>query len=184
MTPSPSPGPSESTPTGANGLSNAASTPAVSERAAKAAAEDPEFAAALARQRERELEEAQVKNLALRRLLAENHVEIPDDETLRRPEFLHDRQTAQLQRELQQQQETLRAELVAKVREEIGAVASFHDVTVVEALPKTRSGKILRKTMRQIADGRDDVAIPSTIEDPGVLDALAPVLRELGGDSR
>lgn len=53
----------------------------------------------------RELEEAQVKNLALRRLLAENHVEIPDDETLRRPEFLHDRQTAQLQRELQQQQD-------------------------------------------------------------------------------
>ena len=48
----------------------------------------------------RELEEAHVKNLALRRLLAENHVEIPDEETLKRPDYLHDRQTAQLQREL------------------------------------------------------------------------------------
>ena len=52
----------------------------------------------------RELEEAQVKNLALRRLLAENNVEIPDDETLRRPDFLHDRQTVQLQRELEEYQ--------------------------------------------------------------------------------
>ncbi|WFD42628.1 hypothetical protein MPSI1_001274 [Malassezia psittaci] len=50
----------------------------------------------------RELEEVQVKNLALRRLLAENHVEIPDEETLQRPEFLHDRHTAQLQRELEE----------------------------------------------------------------------------------
>src|SRR5699024_4958032 len=60
--------------------------------------------------------------------------------------------------------ETLRTELVTRVREEIGAVASFHDVTVVEALPKTRSGKILRKTMRQIVDG-EEVQVPSTIED-------------------
>ena len=80
--------------------------------------------------------------------------------------------------------EVLRSELVEMVRDRIGAVATFRDCTVVQGLPKTRSGKILRKTMRQIADGRDDVAIPSTIEDPGVLDALAPVLRELGGDSR
>ena len=63
------------------------------------------------------------------------------------------------------------------VRDEIGAVATFRDCTVVQGLPKTRSGKILRKTMRQIADGQDDVAVPSTIEDPAVLDALAPFLR-------
>ena len=73
--------------------------------------------------------------------------------------------------------EELRAELVAMVREQIGAVATFRDCTVVQGLPKTRSGKILRKTMRQIADGEQDVAVPSTIEDPAVLDALAPLLR-------
>ena len=50
------------------------------------------------------------------------------------------------------------------------------DVAVVAALPKTRSGKILRKTMRGIADGADE-PVPSTIDDAGVLDALRPVLR-------
>jgi propionyl-CoA synthetase len=67
-------------------------------------------------------------------------------------------------------------ELVAMVRDEIGAVAAFRDVTVVGGLPKTRSGKILRKTMREIADGKDAV-VPSTIEDPAVLDSLRPQLR-------
>ncbi|MFS4490307.1 propionyl-CoA synthetase [Dietzia kunjamensis] len=76
--------------------------------------------------------------------------------------------------------EELRAELVAMVRDEIGAVATFRDCTVVQGLPKTRSGKILRKTMRQIADGQQDVVVPSTIEDPAVLDALAPFLRPQG----
>jgi propionyl-CoA synthetase len=71
---------------------------------------------------------------------------------------------------------TLRDELVALVRRDIGPVAAFRDVSVVDALPKTRSGKILRKTMRGIADGRDE-QVPSTIEDPGVLDALRAVLR-------
>jgi propionyl-CoA synthetase len=61
------------------------------------------------------------------------------------------------------------------VRERIGPVAAFKQVDVVAALPKTRSGKILRKTMRGIADGRP-VTVPSTIEDPAVLDALRPVL--------
>ena len=74
----------------------------------------------------------------------------------------------------------LRSELVAMVRDEIGAVATFRDCTVVQGLPKTRSGKILRKTMRQIADGQQDVAVPSTIEDPAVLEALAPFLRQQG----
>ena len=67
-------------------------------------------------------------------------------------------------------------ELVALVRAEIGAVAAFKDVTVVGGLPKTRSGKILRKTMREIADGKD-AAVPSTIEDAAVLDRLRPALR-------
>jgi propionyl-CoA synthetase len=66
-------------------------------------------------------------------------------------------------------------ELVAKVRDEIGPVAAFKQVSVVSALPKTRSGKILRKTMREIADGKD-AAVPSTIEDAGVLDTLRPAL--------
>jgi propionyl-CoA synthetase len=73
----------------------------------------------------------------------------------------------------------LSAELVELVRDRIGPVAALRRVDVVAALPKTRSGKILRKTMRGIADGHDE-PIPSTIEDPAVLDALRPLLT--GGD--
>src|SRR5215472_5896011 len=69
----------------------------------------------------------------------------------------------------------LSAELVQLIRDQIGPVASLRRVDVVAALPKTRSGKILRKTMRGIADGQDE-PIPSTIEDPAVLDVLRPVL--------
>jgi propionyl-CoA synthetase len=72
--------------------------------------------------------------------------------------------------------ETLREELVAAVRRDIGAVAAFKNVSIVDGLPKTRSGKILRKSMRALADGRNE-PVPSTIEDPGVLEALRPVLR-------
>ncbi len=72
--------------------------------------------------------------------------------------------------------EQLRDELVALVRRQIGAVADFKDVTVVDGLPKTRSGKILRKTMRQMADG-EDYEVPSTIEDPSVLESLGDALR-------
>jgi propionyl-CoA synthetase len=72
--------------------------------------------------------------------------------------------------------EALRDELVQRVRSEVGAVAALRQVDVVAALPKTRSGKILRKTMRQIADG-DAATVPSTIEDPAVLEDLRPVLR-------
>ncbi|MFC0040986.1 acetate--CoA ligase [Actinomadura rayongensis] len=67
-------------------------------------------------------------------------------------------------------------ELVALVRARIGPVAALREVAVVPALPKTRSGKILRGAMRGIAAG-EDVPVPSTIEDPAVLDALRPVLR-------
>jgi propionyl-CoA synthetase len=71
--------------------------------------------------------------------------------------------------------DALVGELVAMVRAEIGAVAALREIDVVPALPKTRSGKILRKTMREIADGKDP-ALPSTIEDASVLDRLRPVL--------
>jgi len=72
----------------------------------------------------------------------------------------------------------LQAELVAMIRAQIGAVAALKDVAVVTALPKTRSGKILRKTMRGIADGVDE-PVPSTIDDASVLDDLRPVLRRV-----
>ena len=66
-------------------------------------------------------------------------------------------------------------ELVGMVRDQIGAVAAFKDVQVVGGLPKTRSGKILRKTMREIADGKQ-AQVPSTIEDESVLDKMRPAL--------
>ena len=69
----------------------------------------------------------------------------------------------------------LAAELVALVRDEIGAVAALRRIDIVAALPKTRSGKILRRSMRALAEGRDE-PVPSTIEDPAVLEALRPVL--------
>jgi len=69
----------------------------------------------------------------------------------------------------------LQAEVVAAIRNEIGAVASLKEVVIVPALPKTRSGKILRRTMRGIADGRPE-AVPGTIEDIGVLEAITPML--------
>ena len=64
---------------------------------------------------------------------------------------------------------------MALVRAQIGAVAALRQVDVVAALPKTRSGKILRKSMRGIADGAEE-PVPSTIDDPAVLEALRPVL--------
>ncbi|MFI0796910.1 propionyl-CoA synthetase [Micromonospora rubida] len=64
--------------------------------------------------------------------------------------------------------DVLAAELVARVRERIGPVAAFRRVTVVPALPKTRSGKILRRTMRGLVEGRDE-PLPATIDDPATL---------------
>jgi len=69
----------------------------------------------------------------------------------------------------------LQAELVALVRERIGPVACFRDARVVARLPKTRSGKILRSTMRDIAAGRD-YTLPATIDDPAIIDEIAAVL--------
>ncbi|WP_280402738.1 AMP-binding protein [Nocardia carnea] len=71
--------------------------------------------------------------------------------------------------------ETLRDELSERVRTQIGPVAGLYDAIVVPALPKTRSGKILRKTIRQMTAG-ENYEIPSTIEDPAVLDELARII--------
>ena len=71
--------------------------------------------------------------------------------------------------------EQICAELVKLVRDKVGPVAAFRDVAILARLPKTRSGKILRKTMRQIVDG-EPVKVPPTIEDPTVLDDLRVVL--------
>ena len=70
----------------------------------------------------------------------------------------------------------LQKQIVQSVRDEIGPVAALKEVMIVPALPKTRSGKILRRTMRGIAAGRDE-PVPSTIEDPAVLDYLREVLK-------
>ncbi len=71
------------------------------------------------------------------------------------------------------------AELVARVREHIGPVAAFRSVAVVARLPKTRSGKILRATIRSMAD-RVAWKMPATIEDPAVLDEIQQALSALG----
>ena len=75
--------------------------------------------------------------------------------------------------------EQIVAELVQKVRDDIGPVAAFKSVAIVDKLPKTRSGKILRGTLRSIADNTD-WKMPATIEDPSVLDDITQSLKNLG----
>lgn len=70
-----------------------------------------------------------------------------------------------------QSNEEVEKELIASVRKSIGAVASFNRAIIVNRLPKTRSGKILRATLRKIADG-ETYTMPSTIEDPTVLSEI------------
>jgi propionyl-CoA synthetase len=70
----------------------------------------------------------------------------------------------------------LQHEVVQLVREQIGAVASLRDVVLVQRLPKTRSGKILRKMMRSIADG-EQFQVPSTIDDEAIIDEIRTVLQ-------
>jgi len=62
------------------------------------------------------------------------------------------------------------------VRDRIGPVAAFKDARIVGRLPKTRSGKILRATLRKIADG-DQYVVPPTIDDPMILDEVGEVLK-------
>jgi propionyl-CoA synthetase len=70
-------------------------------------------------------------------------------------------------------------ELVERVRQQIGPVAAFKTALVVKRLPKTRSGKILRGTMKRIADGRE-YTMPATIDDPAILGEIAEALRAAG----
>jgi len=71
------------------------------------------------------------------------------------------------------------AEVVQLVRDRIGPVAAFKSAVVVDRLPKTRSGKILRGTMRRIADG-DTYTAPATIDDPAILDEIEDALLTIG----
>ena len=70
-------------------------------------------------------------------------------------------------------------ELIDLVRESLGPVAAFKTATVVIRLPKTRSGKILRGTVKKIADGKE-YTVPATIDDPAILDEITEALRDLG----
>ncbi len=71
------------------------------------------------------------------------------------------------------------AEVVQMVRDRIGPVAAFKTATVVDRLPKTRSGKVLRATMRKIADGEQH-SIPATIDDPAILGEIGDALKGIG----
>jgi propionyl-CoA synthetase len=76
---------------------------------------------------------------------------------------------------VQQDKDEIRRELVALVRERIGALACFNRVVVVKRLPKTRSGKTLRAVLRKIADG-EAYTIPATIDDPAILGEITQAL--------
>jgi propionyl-CoA synthetase len=70
-------------------------------------------------------------------------------------------------------------EVVSAVRAKIGPIACFRQAAVVDRLPKTRSGKILRGTIKKIADG-EEFNVPATIDDPGILEEIAGALEEIG----
>ena len=74
------------------------------------------------------------------------------------------------------------AEVVQLVRDKIGPVAAFKLAVVVDRLPKTRSGKILRGTMQKIADNQD-YKMPATIDDPAILDGIDSALQSIGYSS-
>lgn len=73
--------------------------------------------------------------------------------------------------------EQIEQQLIAAVRKQIGAIACLHRVITVERLPKTRSGKILRKNLRQLIDG-EPLQVPSTIDDPSVFDEISQLLQQ------
>jgi len=79
--------------------------------------------------------------------------------------------------------DTIGPELILLVRQKIGPIASFKAAAVVKRLPKTRSGKILRGTIKKIADGVP-YQVPATIDDPLILDEIAVTLHELGYPKR
>jgi propionyl-CoA synthetase len=75
--------------------------------------------------------------------------------------------------------EEIEAEIIKKVRDEIGPVAAFKLALTLQRLPKTRSGKILRGTMRHIVDG-EPYKMPATIDDPAILDEIGEALKARG----
>jgi propionyl-CoA synthetase len=75
--------------------------------------------------------------------------------------------------------QALEAALKATIREQIGAIANLQAVAVVDKLPKTRSGKILRKSIRQLTR-EPDVPVPATIEDPTSLETIRDALEAAG----
>jgi propionyl-CoA synthetase len=84
-----------------------------------------------------------------------------------------------LKKGVERSQEDIVAELIQMVREKIGPVASFKVATIVERLPKTRSGKIVRGTIKKIADGLE-YRMPPTIEDPAVIHEIEANLNAMG----
>lgn len=76
-------------------------------------------------------------------------------------------------------EEELKKELVQMIRNDIGPIACFKQAVIVTRLPKTRSGKILRSTMRKIANG-EPYSIPSTIDDPSILKEVEEALKRIG----
>jgi len=80
---------------------------------------------------------------------------------------------------VQRSDDELSRQLVERVRERIGPVAAFKLAIVVKRLPKTRSGKILRGTIKRIADGVE-YTMPATIDDPAILDEITVALRSSG----
>jgi propionyl-CoA synthetase len=82
-----------------------------------------------------------------------------------------------------QDPDELKTDLVKMVRNQIGPIACYKETSIVTRLPKTRSGKILRGTMRAIANGKE-YRMPSTIDDPTTLDEITESLKELGYPKR
>jgi propionyl-CoA synthetase len=76
-------------------------------------------------------------------------------------------------------EEKIRQDLAAMIRDMIGPIAGYKETCVVKRLPKTRSGKILRGTMRKIADG-EAYTMPSTIDDPATLKEIEEALQKVG----
>ena len=70
-------------------------------------------------------------------------------------------------------------EVIGLVRQHIGPVAAFRKALIVKRLPKTRSGKVLRRTLRNIAEGKS-VAIPPTIDDPAILGEIEESITQAG----
>jgi propionyl-CoA synthetase len=75
--------------------------------------------------------------------------------------------------------EEISKELAKLIRDEIGPIACYKETAIVARLPKTRSGKILRGTMRKIADG-EEFKVPSTIDDPAILGEMEEALKSIG----